>query len=158
MAQKKKAKQAVGQIKLQIPGGKATPAPPVGPALGQYGLNIMEFCQQFNNSTKGREDLILPVVITVFKDRTFSFILKSPPAAVLLKRAAGIVKASGVPNREKIGAATPRQVEEIARMKMDDLNASGLESAVRIVEGTARSMGIEIKNSPPGGEKTAESE
>ncbi len=147
MAQKQKEKQVIGQIKLQIPGGKATPAPPVGPALGQHGLNIMEFCQQFNNATKGKEDLILPVVITVFKDKTFSIVLKSPPAAVLLKRAAGIVKASGVPNREKIGAATPQQVKEIANIKMNDLNASSPETAVRMIEGTARSMGVEIKES-----------
>ncbi len=143
MAQKK-GKQVAGQIKLQIPGGKATPAPPVGPALGAYGLNIMEFCQSFNNSTKGKEDLILPVVITVYGDRTYDFIVKSPPAAVLLKRAAGIVKASGVPNREKIGKVNRQQVKEIAEEKMQDLNASEVEEAMRMIEGTARSMGVEI--------------
>ena len=141
---KKKAKEVTGQIKLQIPGGKATPAPPVGPALGAYGLNIMEFCQSFNNSTKGKEDLILPVVITVYGDRTFDFIIKSPPAAVLLKRAAGIVKASGVPNREKIGKVSRQQVREIAEEKMKDLNASDVEEAMKMIEGTARSMGVEV--------------
>jgi large subunit ribosomal protein L11 len=145
MAQKK-GKQITGRIKLQIPGGKATPAPPVGPALGAYGLNIMEFCQSFNNSTKGREDLILPVVITVYGDRTYDYIIKSPPAAVLLKRAAGIVKASGVPNREKIGKVNRQQVREIAEEKMHDLNASEVEKAMRMVEGTARSMGVEIND------------
>ncbi len=145
MAQKKgKQKQVAGIIKLQMPGGKATPAPPVGPALGSYGLNIMEFCQSFNNATKGREDLILPVVITVYADRTYDYIIKSPPAAVLLKRAADIVKASGVPNKEKIGSVTRQQVREIAEMKMDDLNAADVEQAMKMVEGTARSMGVEI--------------
>ncbi len=143
MAQKK-AKQAAGMIKLQIPGGKATPAPPVGPALGSHGLNIMEFCQSFNNATKGQEDLILPVVITVYADRTYDFIVKSPPAAVLLKRAAGIAKASGVPNKEKIGKVNREQVREIAEAKMEDLNASEVEEAMRMIEGTARSMGVEI--------------
>jgi large subunit ribosomal protein L11 len=141
---KKKAKEVTGQIKLQIPGGKATPAPPVGPALGAYGLNIMEFCQSFNNSTKGKEDLILPVVITVYGDRSYDFIIKSPPAAVLLKRAAGIVKASGVPNREKIGKVSRQQVREIAEEKMKDLNASDVEEAMKMIEGTARSMGVEV--------------
>ncbi len=143
---KKKTKQVTGKIKLQIPGGKATPAPPVGPALGSYGLNIMEFCQAFNNSTKGKEDLILPVVITVYGDRTYDFIIKSPPAAVLLKRAAGIVKASGVPNKEKIGKVSSQQVREIAQEKMEDLNASDVDKAMRMIEGTARSMGVEIND------------
>ncbi len=143
---KKKTKQVTGKIKLQIPGGKATPAPPVGPALGSYGLNIMEFCQAFNNSTKGKEDLILPVVITVYGDRTYDFIIKSPPAAVLLKRAAGIAKASGVPNKEKIGKVSSQQVREIAQEKMEDLNASEVEKAMRMIEGTARSMGVEIND------------
>ena len=137
-------KQAVAKIKLQIQGGKATPAPPVGPALGQQGVNIMEFCQSFNQATKGKEDMLIPVVITVYTDRSFSFVMKSPPASALLKRAAGIVKASGVPNREKIGKVTREQVREIAEMKKKDLNALNLDSAMRIIEGTARSMGIEI--------------
>ena len=143
---KKKTKQVTGKIKIQIPGGKATPAPPVGPALGSYGLYIMEFCQAFNNSTKGKEDLILPVVITVYGDRTYDFIIKSPPAAVLLKRAAGIAKASGVPNKEKIGKVSIQQVREIAQEKMEDLNASEVEKAMRMIEGTARSMGVEIND------------
>ena len=137
-------KRVIAQIKLQIQGGKATPAPPVGPALGQHGINIMEFCQSFNEATKGKEDMVIPVVIAVYADRSFSFVMKSPPASALLKRAAGIVKASGVPNREKIGKVTREQVKEIAEMKMKDLNALNLDGAVRIVEGTARSMGIEI--------------
>ncbi len=139
-------KEVIGEIKLQIQGGKATPAPPVGPALGQHGINIMEFCQSFNKATTGKEDMVIPVVITVYADRSFSFVMKSSPASALLKRAAGIVKASGIPNREKIGKVTREQVREIAEMKMKDLNASNLDNAIRIIEGTARSMGVEIEN------------
>jgi len=131
-------------IKLHVPGAQANPAPPVGPALGQHGLNIMEFCKAFNEATKGKEGLIIPVEITVYEDKSFSFITKSPPAAVLLKQACGIAKASGVPNREKIGKVTKDQLREIARAKLKDLNAKDLEGACRIIEGTAKSMGIEI--------------
>jgi large subunit ribosomal protein L11 len=139
------AKKITGYIKLQIPAGAATPAPPVGPALGQHGVNIMEFCKTFNARTQGQQGLIIPVVITVFSDRTFTFITKTPPAAILLLRAAGIPKGSGVPNKNKIGKVTKKQVEEIAKTKMPDLNAASLEAAVRTVEGTARSMGIEVE-------------
>jgi large subunit ribosomal protein L11 len=139
-------KEVIGKIKLQIQSGKATPAPPVGPALGQHGINIMEFCQSFNKATSGKEDMIIPVVITVYADRSFSFVMKSPPASALLKRAAGIVKASGVPNREKIGKVTSEEVRKIAEMKMKDLNASNIDNAMRIIEGTARSMGVEIES------------
>ncbi|MDQ3281853.1 MAG: 50S ribosomal protein L11 [Acidobacteriota bacterium] len=138
------AKKVTGYIKLQIPAGKATPAPPVGPALGQHGVNIMEFCKTFNARTQKDEGLIIPVVITVFSDRTFTFITKTPPAAVLLLKAAGIQKGSGVPNKTKIGKVTRKQVEDIARLKMPDLNAASVEAAIRTVEGTARSMGMEI--------------
>lgn len=131
-------------IKLHVPGAQANPAPPVGPALGQHGLNIMEFCKAFNEVTKGKEGLIIPVEITVYEDKSFSFITKSPPAAVLLKQACGIAKASGVPNREKIGKVTKDQLREIAQAKLKDLNAKDLEGACRIIEGTAKSMGIEI--------------
>lgn len=131
-------------IKLHVPGAQANPAPPVGPALGQHGLNIMEFCKAFNEATKGKEGLIIPVEITVYEDKSFSFITKSPPAAVLLKQACGIAKASGVPNREKIGKVTKDQLREIAQAKLKDLNAKDLEGACRIIEGTAKSMGIEI--------------
>ena len=139
------AKKITGYIKLQIPAGQATPAPPVGPALGQHGVNIMEFCKTFNARTQGQQGLIIPVVITVFSDRTFTFITKTPPAAVLLLRAAGIQKGSGVPNKNKVGKVTRAQVEEIAKTKMPDLNAASLEAAIRTVEGTARSMGLEIQ-------------
>jgi large subunit ribosomal protein L11 len=139
------AKKITGYIKLQIPAGKATPAPPVGPALGQHGVNIMEFCKTFNARTQKDEGLIIPVVITVFSDRTFTFITKTPPAAVLLLKAAGIQKGSGVPNKTKIGKVTRKQVEDIARLKMPDLNAASVEAAIRTVEGTARSMGMEIE-------------
>lgn len=132
-------------IKLQIPAGKATPAPPVGPALGQHGVNIMDFCKAYNAKTQGQEGLIIPVVITVFQDRSYSFITKTPPAAVLLKRAAGIAKGSAVPNKDKVASVTMQQVEEIARTKMPDLNAGDLEAAKQIVLGTARSMGVEVK-------------
>ena len=138
------AKKVLAQVKLQIPAGKATPAPPVGPALGQHGVNIMDFCKSFNAKTQGSEGLIIPVLITVYQDRTYSFITKTPPASVLLKKAADIAKGAAEPNRVKVGRVTRKQVEEIARTKMPDLNAASLEAAVRIIEGTARSMGVEI--------------
>lgn len=138
------AKKITGYIKLQIPAGQATPAPPVGPALGQQGVNIMEFCKTFNARTQGQQGLIIPVVITVFSDRSFTFVTKTPPAAVLLLRAAGIQKGSGVPNKNKVGKVTKKQVEEIAKTKMPDLNAASLEAAIKTVEGTARSMGLEV--------------
>ena len=139
------AKKVVGQIKLQIPAGQATPAPPVGPALGQAGLNIMDFCKTFNARTQKDMGMIIPVVITVYGDRTYTFITKTPPAAVLLKKAAGIEKGSGVPNKNKVGRVTAAQLREIAKTKEPDLNAGGLEAAIRIIAGTARSMGIEIE-------------
>ena len=139
------AKRIIGSVKLQIPAGKATPAPPVGPALGQHGVNIMEFCKAYNAATAKQDGLIVPVVITIYHDRTFSFITKTPPAAVLLKRAAGIAKGSGEPNRNKVGKVTRAQVEEIAKIKMPDLNAVSLDAAVNTVAGTARSMGIEME-------------
>ena len=139
------AKKITGYIKLQIPAGQATPAPPVGPALGQHGVNIMEFCKAFNARTAKEDGLIIPVVITVFSDRSFTFITKTPPAAILLLRAAGIQKGSGVPNKTKIGKVTHKQVEDIAKLKMPDLNAASVEAAVRTVEGTARSMGLEVE-------------
>ncbi len=139
------AKKAIGQVKLQIPAGGATPAPPVGPALGQAGVNIMDFCKAFNARTQQDAGLIIPVVITVYADRSYSFITKTPPAAVLLLKAAGIQKGSGEPNRDKVGKVTKAQVEEIAKTKMPDLNAADVEGAMRIVEGTARSMGIEVE-------------
>lgn len=138
------AKKIKTVIKLYCPAGQANPAPPVGPALGQHGLNIMQFCKSFNDKTKGREGLTLPVVITAYEDRSFTFIIKSPPSSVLLKRASGIAKASGVPNKEKVGQVTKKEVGEIAKTKMKDLNANDLGAAMRIIEGTARSMGIEI--------------
>jgi large subunit ribosomal protein L11 len=138
------AKKVVGQIKLQIPGGQATPAPPVGPALGQAGLNIMDFCKAFNAKTQADSGTIIPVVITVYADHSYTFITKTPPAAVLLKKAASLAKGSGEPNREKVGKVTRAQVEQIANTKMPDLNAASVEAAMRIVEGTARSMGIEV--------------
>ena len=138
------AKQVTTTIKLQVPAGQATPAPPVGPALGQHGVNIGQFVSQFNEATRDQMGMIIPVVISVYADRTFSFIMKSPPAAVLLKQAAGIVKGSGVPNKEKVGTVTPAQVREIAERKMVDLNAQDVEAAAKVIEGTARSMGIEI--------------
>jgi large subunit ribosomal protein L11 len=137
-------KKVVGSIKLQIPGGKATPAPPVGPALGQAGVNIMDFCKAFNAKTAKDEGLIIPVVITVYADRSYTFITKTPPVAVLIKRAVGIAKGSGEPNKNKVGKITPKQVEEIARMKLPDLNAESLEAAINTVKGTARSMGVEV--------------
>jgi large subunit ribosomal protein L11 len=140
------AKKIIANIKLQIPAGKANPSPPVGPALGQQGVNIMEFCKTFNERTQSQasEGLIIPVVITVYQDRSFSFVTKTPPASVLLKKVAGIIKGSGEPNKAKVGQVTRGQVMEIARNKMPDLNANDLEGAVKIIEGTARSMGIEI--------------
>jgi large subunit ribosomal protein L11 len=138
------AKKVVKEIKLQLPAGAANPAPPVGPALGAAGINIMGFCKDFNAKTKDQNGMILPVVISVYADKTFSFILKSPPAAVLLKKAAGIEKASGIPNRDKVGKVTMGQVKEIANIKKEDLNANSVEQAIKIIEGTARSMGIEV--------------
>jgi large subunit ribosomal protein L11 len=138
------AKKVTGFIKLHIPAGKATPAPPVGPALGQHGVNIMEFCKQFNARTAKEEGMIIPVVITVFQDRSFTFITKTPPASMLLKKAAGLAKGSGAPNKDKVGKITDKQLEEIAKQKMPDLNCFDLAQAKLIVAGTARSMGIEI--------------
>jgi large subunit ribosomal protein L11 len=139
------AKEVSAQIKLQIPAGKANPAPPVGPSLGQHGVNIMEFCKQFNAKTQKDGDSIIPVIITVYKDRTFSFIMKTPPASDLLKKAAGIIKGSGVPQKDKVGKITRQQLNEIARRKMADLNAADVEGATKIIEGTARSMGVVIQ-------------
>lgn len=139
-----KKKKVLTQIKLQCPAGQANPAPPVGPALGQHGVNIMEFCKAFNARTQGDAGMIIPVVITVYQDRSFDFVTKTPPASILLKKAAGIAKGSGVPNKEKVGQVTKAQVEEIAKTKMPDLNATTLDAAMRIIEGTARSMGIEV--------------
>ena len=138
------AKRVTGKIKLQIPAGLANPAPPVGPALGQHGVNIMMFCKEFNAATKEQAGLMIPVVITVYHDKSFTFITKSPPASSLLKRAAGLAKGSGVPNRDKVGKVTREQVLEIARIKVKDLNSSDEQMAARIIEGTARSMGIEL--------------
>jgi len=139
------AKKVTGMIKLQIPAGKATPAPPVGPALGQQGVNIMQFCKEFNAKTAEQAGLIIPVVITVYQDRSYSFITKTPPAAILLKKAAKIEKASGEPNRNKVATVTLDQVKEIAELKMADLNAANVESAMSMIKGTARSMGINVK-------------
>ena len=140
------AKKVTGQIKLQIPAGAANPAPPVGPALGQAGINIMEFCKQFNSATQAQSGMIIPVVITVYQDRSFTFITKSPPAAVLLKKAAGLASGAGEVGREIVGSVTKDQVREIVKIKMDDLNARDEDAAMRIIEGTARSMGIEVKD------------
>jgi len=137
-------KKVVGQIKLQIPAGKATPAPPVGPALGQAGVNIMDFCKAFNAKTAKDDGLIIPVVITVYADRSYTFITKTPPVAILIKRAVGIAKGSGEPNKNKVGKITPKQVEEIAKLKLPDLNCESLEAAVQTVRGTARSMGVDV--------------
>lgn len=139
------AKKVVAQIKLHVPAGAANPAPPVGPALGQHGVNIMQFCKQFNEKTKGREGLILPAVISVYEDKSFTFIIKSPPSSVLLKRAANLAKASGTAGKEIIGKVTKKQVEEIAEQKKSDLNTQDLQRAVKIIEGTARSMGIAVE-------------
>jgi large subunit ribosomal protein L11 len=139
------AKKVVGMVKLQIPAGKATPAPPVGPALGQHGVNIMGFCKEFNARTASQAGLIIPVVITVYADRSFSFILKTPPAAVLLKKAVGIESGSGVPNKTKVAKVSKAKLREIAELKMPDLNAASVEAAMSMVAGTARSMGIEVE-------------
>jgi large subunit ribosomal protein L11 len=139
------AKKITGYVKLHIPAGKATPAPPVGPALGQQGVNIMDFCKAFNAQTaKAGEGMIIPVIVTVYQDRSYTFITKTPPASILLKKAAGLAKGSGVPNKDKVGKVTMAQVEEIARTKLPDLNTSDLQAAIRSVLGTARSMGIEV--------------
>ncbi|MBL7151096.1 MAG: 50S ribosomal protein L11 [Candidatus Omnitrophica bacterium] len=139
------AKKLKVQIKLHVSGAQANPAPPVGPALGQHGVNIMQFCKQFNEQTKGRDGLVLPVIISVYEDRTFSFIIKTPPSSILLKRAANLAKASGTSGKEVIGKVTRSQVEEIAKQKMQDLNTKDLTQAIKIIEGTARSMGIGIE-------------
>jgi large subunit ribosomal protein L11 len=138
------AKKVIGELKLQLPAGKATPAPPVGPALGQRGINIMEFVKQFNAKTADQIGMIIPVVITVYADRSFSFIMKTPPASVLLKKAIGKEKGSGMPNKSFVGKVSRKQIQEIAALKMADLNAGGIEAAMRMLEGTARSMGVEI--------------
>jgi large subunit ribosomal protein L11 len=138
------AKEITAKIKLQVPAGKANPAPPVGPALGQHGVNIMEFCKAFNARTQKMGETIVPVIITVYADRSFTFITKTPPAAELLKKAAGIIKGSGTPNKEKIGKVTRAQIKEIAQTKMPDLNAATVESAMRMIEGSAKSMGLEV--------------
>jgi large subunit ribosomal protein L11 len=137
-------KKVQALIKLQVPAGKANPSPPVGPALGQHGVNIMQFCKEFNARTQGQGDLIIPVVITVFNDRSFTFVTKTPPAAVLLKKAAGLEKGSGEPNKNKVGKVTKKQVRDIAQLKLPDLNTTNLDSAVRTIEGAARSMGLEV--------------
>ncbi|MEO0128977.1 MAG: 50S ribosomal protein L11 [candidate division WOR-3 bacterium] len=139
------AKKVVAVVKLQIPGGSATPAPPVGPALGQHGVNIMEFCKAFNAETKNLTGLVIPAVVTIYNDRSFTYVLKSPPASILLKQAAGIAKGSAQPNREKVGKITKKQLEEIAQRKMKDLNCDSLEKAIKIIEGTARNMGIIVE-------------
>ena len=139
------AKKIKSMIKLYATGGQANPAPPIGPALGQHGVNIMEFCKSFNEKTKDRPGLILPVVISVYEDKSFSFIIKSPPCSVLLKRACGVAKASGTPNKEKVGKVTIDQIKEIANLKMKDLNAPNMDKAINIIKGTARSMGIDVE-------------
>lgn len=138
------AKEITAKIKLQVPAGKANPAPPVGPALGQHGVNIMEFCKSFNAQTQKMGDTIVPVIITVYADRSFSFVMKTPPAGELLKKAAGIIKGSGVPNKDKVGKVTRAQIREIAQQKLPDLNAASVEAAMRTIEGSARSMGLEV--------------
>ncbi len=139
------AKKVIASIKLQIQAGKATPSPPIGPALGQHGVNIMEFCKAYNAMTQGQEGMVIPVVITVYADRSFTFVTKTPPASVLLKQAAKIAKGSGSPKRDKVGTVTAKQVKDIAELKFNDLNAVDLPGAIRIIEGTARSMGIDIQ-------------
>lgn len=139
------AKPIKAQIKLHVPAAQANPAPPVGPALGQHGVNIMQFCKQFNDQTKGRDGLILPVIISVYEDRSFTFIIKSPPSSILLKRAANLAKASGTSGKETIGKVTRKQVQEIAKLKLPDLNTNNMEQAIKSIEGTARSMGIAIE-------------
>ncbi len=138
------AKEITAKIKLQVPAGKANPAPPVGPALGQHGVNIMEFCKAFNAKTQKMGDTVVPVIISVYSDRSFTFITKTPPAAELLKKAAGIIKGSGIPNKDKVGKVTKAQIKEIAQTKLPDLNAASVESAMRMIEGSAKSMGLEI--------------
>lgn len=138
------AKEITAKIKLQVPAGKANPAPPVGPALGQHGVNIMEFCKSFNAKTQKMGDTIVPVIISVYSDRSFTFITKTPPAAELLKKAAGIIKGSGTPNKDKVGKVTRAQIKEIAQTKLPDLNAATVESAMRMIEGSAKSMGLEV--------------
>ncbi len=138
------AKQEIAKVKLHLPAGKANPSPPVGPALSQHGVNIMEFCKVFNAETQGQEGMVIPVVITVFADRSFTYIKKTPPASILLKKAAGVIKGAANPLKDKVGKVTKKQVEDIAKLKLPDLNANDLPAAVKIVEGTARSMGIEI--------------
>ena len=138
------AKKVIATVKLQVIGGQANPSPPIGPALGQHGVNIAEFCKAFNARTQDQQGVVIPVVITIYADRSFSFITKTPPASVLLKQAAKIAKGSSEPNREKVGQVTRKQIEEIARLKFEDLNANDMESAMRIIEGTARSMGIQV--------------
>ena len=140
------AKKVTGMIRLQIPGGQANPAPPVGPALGQHGVNIMAFCKEFNAATKGDAGMVIPVVITVFQDKSFTFITKSPPASILLKKAAGIASGSKVPNKDKVGKVTRKQVLDIVKLKLKDMNATNEEAAFRVISGTARSMGIEVLN------------
>ncbi|MBN2057515.1 MAG: 50S ribosomal protein L11 [Candidatus Saganbacteria bacterium] len=142
---KKKKKEVITKVKLQIPAGKANPAPPIGPALGQHGLNIMDFCKQYNAATKDKGDLIIPVEIEIYKDRSFSFVLKTPPAADLLRKAAGVPKGSGEPNKVKVGKVKRDKIREIAEMKMPDLNANDVEAAIKIIEGTARNMGITVE-------------
>lgn len=138
------AKKIIGSVKLQVKGGQANPSPPIGPALGQHGVNIAEFCKAFNARTQDKTGTVIPVVITIYADRTFSFITKTPPASVLLKQAAKIAKGSGVPNRDKVGEVSKKQVEEIAKTKFEDLNAFDMDAAMKIIEGTARSMGINV--------------
>jgi large subunit ribosomal protein L11 len=145
------ARKAVGFIKLHVPGGQANPAPPVGPALGQHGVNIMEFCKQFNAKTQDKQGLTIPVEITVYADRSFTFITKTPPASVLIRKALGIPKGSGEPNREKVATITRAQLEAIAKEKMPDLNATDLDAAVRMIAGTARSMGVQVAGEAPKG-------
>jgi large subunit ribosomal protein L11 len=144
LTEDKPVKKVIAEIKLQIPAGQANPSPPVGPALGQRGVNIMEFCKQFNAQTQTQQGLLIPVIITVYADRSFTFVTKTPPAAVLLKRAAGIEKGSGEPNKKKVGKVTRAQVREIAQLKMPDLTAESIEAAMRTVEGAARSMGLDV--------------
>ncbi len=139
------AKKLKTMIKLQIPAGKANPAPPIGPALGQHGINIMEFCKQYNAQTQDKGDTVIPVEISIYEDRTFTFVLKTPPAAVLLKKAANVEKGSGEPNRNKVGSVSKEKIREIAQIKMPDLNANSIEAAMKIIEGTARNMGITVK-------------
>lgn len=145
MAQPKKKKEVLTKIKLQIPAGKANPAPPIGPALGQHGINIMEFCKSYNAATQDKGDMIIPVEISVYKDRSFTFILKTPPAAALIRKAAKLEKGSGQPNKDKVGKITRKQLEEIAQIKLPDLNANDIPAAMNIVAGTARSMGVTVE-------------